>query len=347
MSIAHLIAAASLLAATTSPPPLRSFTHSIRTMGTYARVVLVDGDTLATVAPARAAHRALQRVDSLMSNWTQTSEVARINREAADRPVSLDPQVERVIRAALDVGRATGGAMDITVEPLVRAWGFIGGPKRVPSEAEAAAAAALIGAHHLEHDSLRHTIRFMRQGVRVDLGGIAKGYGVDCAAERLLASGVENGLVDVSGNMRALGKPHGAEHWRIGIRDPRDRVPSLGRIALSGRAIATSANYEQFVAQDGRRYGHILDPRSGRPAEGLLAVTVVAATAMEADAWDTGLFVLGGLEARRLASERADIDVMLVEPGQHGIDILWIERTLRDAFVLDPAAQRLVRVRWF
>jgi len=342
-----LIAAFSLLAAVPAGPGPRAIGHPMRTMGTTAQVVIVGGDSLATLPAARAAQRGLQRVDSLMSNWTQTSEVARINREAATATVTVEAQTAVVLDEAFAVGRATAGAMDITVEPLVRAWGFLGGPKRVPTEAEARAAAALVGWRHLAYDADRGTIRFDQPGVRIDLGGIAKGHGVDCAAESLLAHGVVNALVDVSGNMRAMGAPPGATHWRIGIRDPRDRVRSLGRVALSGRAIATSANYEQFVAQDGRRYGHILDPRSGRPAEGLLAVTVIASTAMAADAWDTGLFVLGSAEARRIAADRTDLDVMIIEPGTAGRDVLWVERSLSEHFVLDAAASGLVEVRWF
>lgn len=336
-----------LLALAMAPSPPRSVVHTMRTMGTYAQVMVVSSDSLATIEPARSAHRALQRVDSLMSNWTDVSEVARINREAATHAVLVEPQVSRVIATAVLVGRLSEGAFDITVEPLVRAWGFLGGPKRVPSEAEARAAAELIGPRRLAFDPVAHTIRFAKPGVRIDLGGIAKGYAVDCAAESLLAHGVRDALVDVSGNMRALGAPAGAPSWRIGVRDPRDRVPSLGRVSLSGGAIATSGKYEQFVAQDGRTYGHILDPRTGRPAEGLIAVTVLAPSAMLADAWGTALFVLGLDEARRVAASDPGLDAILVEPGASGRDTLWIERSLESVFQLDPAAERFVHVRWF
>ncbi len=336
-----------MLAGLSSPPAPRSVTHSIRTMGTYATIAIVSTDSLETLAPARSATLALTQVDSLMSNWTETSEVARINRLAANGRVIVQPQVNRVLAAAVRIGGESQGAFDITVEPLVRAWGFLGGVKRVPSEAEVVAARALIGPARFDHHVRSGTIEFDRAGVRIDLGGIAKGHAVDCAAESLIAHGVRAALVDVSGNMRAMGSPPGAPHWRIGLRDPRNRTPSLGRLALSDRAIATSGKYEQFVAQDGRTYGHILDPRSGRPASGLIAVTVIAEQAMEADAWGTALFVLGGSEARRVAATRRDLDVILIEAGADGVDTLWVESILRDAFELDPAAQGLVRVRYF
>jgi thiamine biosynthesis lipoprotein len=320
---------------------------ALRTMGTTATVTIVSADSAAMAPFAGVAHGALRRVDSLMSNWTTTSEVARINRVAGAGPTHVHPEVARVLGAALEVGRATGGAMDVTVEPLVRAWGFLGGTPHVPSDAEARAAAARVGLSRVRFDAASGTVRFTRPDVRVDLGSIAKGYGVDVAAESLRAHGVSNALVDLSGNMMPIGAPAGAPDWRIGIRDPRDRIPYLGHLALHGQAIATSGIYEQFVAANGRTYGHIMDPRRGRPAEGLISVTVLAPSAMLADAWDTGLFVLGAAKAKRIARSRDELDVVLVEPGPGGVDVVWVERSLAGRFVLEPAAKELVRLSYY
>ena len=181
----------------------------------------------------------------------------------------------------------------------------------------------------------------------MDLGGIAKGYAVDVAAESLAAHGVRDALVDVSGNMVALGSPPGATAWRIGIRDPRDRIPYFARLTLSGAAISTSGQYEQFVAEDGRSYGHILDPHTGRPANGLISVTVVSASALTCDAWDTPLFVLGPARARRVAKARADIAAILVVPGLPGRDTVWVEESLRERFQFEPSADSLFVVKYF
>jgi thiamine biosynthesis lipoprotein len=187
----------------------------------------------------------------------------------------------------------------------------------------------------------------MERGVQIDLGGIAKGYAVDRAAERLASGGVRNALIDLSGNMRALGAPPGESRWRIGIRDPRDRMPYFARLEIGEQGISTSGKYEQFVAADGKAYGHIIDPRSGRPAEGLLSVTVVSRDAFTSDAWDTGLFVLGLDAARRKARERDDIEVVLVSPGRDGVDTVWVERSLRDRFTLLSAARESFHVEFF
>lgn len=324
-----------------------SVTTSMRVMGSYANVIVVTADSAKSAPAVRAAQSVFLRVDSLMSNWTTTSEIARLNRVAGTKRTRVEPEVAGVIAEAMQVWRQSGGAFDITVEPLIRAWGFLGGPKRVPSEREAAAAFRLVGGRHIAFDPVSRMIRFRRPGVRIDLGGIAQGYAADVAAETLRTRGVTDALIDVSGDMVALGTPEGATAWRIGIRDPRDRMPYFGRLHVTGEAVTTSGKYEQFVAADGKTYGHILDPRTGRPAEGLISVTVVSRTAIVADGWDTGLFAMGPVDARRVAHERDDIDVVLVEPGAGDVDTVWVEEALRDRFSLEPAAARSFRVEYF
>jgi thiamine biosynthesis lipoprotein len=336
----------------TAPAPARSITYPIHAMGTYVNVTLVTSDSAASARDAEAAQQAIRLVDSLMSNWTTTSEVARINRVADSVTTTVQPLVADVIGRSLRIWRGSEHTYDITVEPLVRAWGFIGGPRRVPSDSEARAAWALVGAGDVAFDSAAGTIHFKRRGMRIDLGGIAKGYAVDQAMNVLRARGVKNALVDASGNMMSLGTPPGSEHWRIGLRDPRDRVPYFARMWLDGDAISTSAQYEQWVAKDGKRYGHIIDPRTGQPASGLLAVTVVAPDATTSDSWDTPLYVLGLEAAKAKALERADVAAILVEPGAaaeggSGRDTVWVESVLRPRFALEPDAERFFVVRYF
>jgi thiamine biosynthesis lipoprotein len=324
-----------------------SVTYPTRTMGTYANVTVVTADSLASLPPAQTAHRVFRRVDSLMSNWTKTSEVARINRGAADRPVTVQPEVARVIDASLVLWRESGGAFDITVEPLVRLWGFLGGPRRVPSDAEIAAVLPLVGAGQVAFNPKTRMILFKKAGVRIDLGGIAKGYAVDVAADSLRAHGVRDALVDLTGNMVALGHPAGAPHWRIGIRDPRDRVGHFARLTLTDQAISTSGQYEQFIAANKKTYGHILDPRTGKSVDGLISVTLVGPTALACDSWDTPMFVMGPAAARRVAREHQELDAVLVVPGPAGVDTVWVEEGLRERFVLDEAAREFFVVRWF
>ncbi len=330
-------------------PAERSVRYEFRTMGTTASVTLVTADSAAGVPAAQAVRSTFVRVDSLMSNWTQTSEVARINRDlATGRANSIHPEVVAVIDEALRTWRESDGAFDITVEPLIRLWGFLGGgPKRVPPDSAIAAAFAHVGAQRLAWDPAARTLLADDPRVKIDLGGIAKGYAAVIAADSLRARGVTNAIVNVSGNMELLGHPAGQEAWRVGIRDPRDRVPFFARLQLSGVGISTSAKYEQFVAQDGKTYGHIMDPRTGRPAEGLIAVTVVAKDAFMADTWDTPLFVLGPAAAKKLARARDDVAAVLVVPGSANVDTVWVENALKGRFQLEPGESARFHVEYF
>lgn len=343
MKVSLLLSA--LLAASAAPSP-RSVAYTGRAMGTYTRIALVTSDSVASAPLARHGLGVFTRVDSLMSNWTTTSEVARLNREAGRGATRVHPEVAHVLQAALENWRDTGGANDVTVEPLVRAWGFLGGRPHLPGAEEARAAHAKVGAQHLAFDAAAGTLLYKKEGVQIDLGGIAKGYAVDAAVESLRAGGATDALVEISGNMRVLGHPPDAASWRIGIRDPRDRMPYFARVTLREEAISTSGKYEQLVAANGKTYGHIMDPRTGRPAEGLVSVTVIAPTAMAADAWDTPLFVLGPDAARRKANERNDVSAILVAPGD-GVDTVFVERALEGRFTLERKAERLFHVVWF
>ena len=341
-----LLAAVATLAIAATPAP-RSVMYPGRTMGTYVHVTLVTADSAAEAPLAAHTLAVFRRVDSLMSNWTTTSEVARLNREAAAGPVTVHPEVAQVLKFALELYPQTDRTFDITVEPLVRAWGFLGGRPHVPSDSEAAAAFRRVGASQVKYDPVTRSLRFENPGVRIDLGGIAKGWAVDAAAETLRVHGVHDALVDLTGNMMALGHPANAAGWRIGVRDPRDRIPYFARLTLSEEAISTSGKYEQFVTAEGHVYGHIMDPRTGRPAEGLIAVTLVSKSAFTCDAWDTPLFVLGADRAKELAIAHPEFAAILVEPGDADIDTVWVESALRERFVLEPAAAAFFRVRYF
>lgn len=316
-------------------------------MGTWATVTLVTSDSASVADVAYEALVTLHHVDSLMSNWTTTSEVARINREAAKRTVTANPEVADVLSFATRVGEESNGAFDITVEPLVRLWGFLGGQPRVPSHDEINQVMSRVGHDKIDYDPEHRTIRFARDGVKIDLGGIAKGYGVDRVADILRARGVDNALIDLSGNMVAIGDAAGKTGWTVGIRDPSDTYPFLARLNLRDEAVATSGDYEQFVDEGGRRYGHILDPRTGMSARGVTSVTVVSSHAMTCDAWATALFVMGPEMARELASQRPDLGVVIVVPGDNNLYTLWVEEQLRDRFSVPDALAARLSIRFF
>ncbi len=325
----------------------RAVIFRTETMGTWASLTLVTADSAAVADLAYESLKVLHFVDSLMSNWTETSEVTRINQDAATRSLEIHPEVADVIATSQRVAKASGGAFDITIEPLVRLWGFLGGGPRVPATDEIIATLKHIGWDKLDFNENKQTLRFTSSNVRIDLGGIAKGYGVDRVAAALSNAGVTNALIDLSGNMVALGDAVGHPGWAVGIRDPAGNVPWLARLELHNEAVATSGDYEQFVDADGKRYGHILDPRTGWSASGLSSVTVVCDRATVADAWATALFVMGPEEARRLASARDDLSVILIEPGAGGTATVWVEKQLTPRFNLLEQMKPTHSVRYF
>ncbi len=319
-------------------PDARAVPYRTRTMGTWATLTLVTPDSAASADLAYTALMSLHRTDSLMTNWTTTSEVARVNRVAGQAPTVADPEVFAVLARAREVSIASGGAFDVTVEPLVRLWGFLQGTPHVPEAAAIDAARADVDWRLVRLDPTSGMVGFVRPGVRIDFGGIAKGYGVDQVAAILDSAQVTDALIDLSGNMVARGSSPGHDGWVVGIRDPEDRQPYLATVTLHDEAIATSGAYQQFVDAGGKRYGHILDPRTGWPASGLLSATVVSRAGIDADAFATACFVLGLEKAKELAAKRDDIAVVLAAPGPDGRTVLWVERPLADRVAVSPAA---------
>ncbi len=250
--------------------------------------------------------QALEQVDSAMSNWRDDSELARFNRHGTEPFIASAPFVE-VMSTALEVAEASGGAFDVTVGPLVDAWGF--GPEAVtvgPTDEQLASLLAASGAEHLSVDVRSGWIRKNLEAVRVDLSALAKGYAVDRVAAVLSEAGYSNFMVEIGGEVVARGNNPDDQPWQIGIEvpDPERRTVQTV-VKLDGEALATSGDYRNFRLEDGRRISHLIDPRTGRPVDPSLAsVSVVASTCMVADAWATALSVLGPDEGLKSAQEQ-------------------------------------------
>jgi thiamine biosynthesis lipoprotein len=256
-------------------------------MGTFA-TVSVDGPE----AAVDAARDAFDGVDRSMSNWSPASDLSRLN-EAARRgaaPVE-DPDLLACVARAFEAARATEGAFDPTVGPLMTLWGYRPRAKRTPTDAEIASTLRQVG-----HEKVRlegGTIRFEAPGMEIDLGGIAKGCALDLARERVVAAGARSALLDLGGNLMAVGRPPSGRHWEFGVKDPRDPDRVAGVVEVSEGSVSTSGSYENP--------GHIMDPRTGRSAEtDVLAATVVAPSGAEADALSTALCVAGSAAAPRI-----------------------------------------------
>jgi FAD:protein FMN transferase len=276
---------------------------------------------------AEAALASLDLVEKLeeqLSAYRDTSDVMQANRIAASQEAPLEPGLCQLLSTAVRIANETGGAFDITAGPLVKTWGFYKRSGAIPSEQELRRALDCVGSQHLALDAQRRTIRFGRPGMELNLGAIGKGYALDRAAEVLVEAGVGDFLIH-GGQSSVLARGShgggGARAWTIGLCDPLRPERRLAEIQLRDRALATSGAAHQFFRHQGKRYGHILDPRTGWPAEGVFSSTVVAESAAEADALSTAFYALGVDAARAYCREHPAVGMLLLHPGKQGSSV--------------------------
>lgn len=283
---------------------------------------------------AEAAVAALDRVDALeneLSWFRPTSRLSRLNQLAGHEPVPVEPWLFDLLKLAMQLHEETAGALDLTSAPLWEAWGFDRRAGAVPTEERLAQALAQVGSQYVQLDPDRKTVFFTKPGIRLNLGSMGKGYALDCGAEVLKAWGVADFLFHAGqssvlawGSQRAdcpapwvsSAEPGACESgWTVGVPDPLHPARRLAEIRLRNQALGTSGSTRQYFRHRGHRYSHILDPRTGRPAEGVLSVTVVAPTAALADGLSTAFFVMGPDAARTFCAARPALAALFVCPA--------------------------------
>jgi FAD:protein FMN transferase len=278
-----------------------------------------------------SALESLDLVDALedqLSYFRPTSELSRVNLLAADAPVEVSPPLFHLLQLTLTLNEETEGAYDITAAPLWEAWGFARRAGEIPSDAQLAEARARVGGQLVELDPARQTIHFRKPGVRINLGSIGKGYALDVCADRLRALGMDDFLLH-GGQSSVLARGRqmasdpvepasASQPWEIGIPHPRQPGRRLGVVRLHNRALGTSGGQFQSFRHRGRRYGHILDPRSGHPADGVFLTTVVAPSAALADALSTAFYVMGPIQSLEYCRTHPEIGMVLLSPNLRG-----------------------------
>jgi len=302
------------------------------TMGTVAAVQCGQDKEIGAVRDL--ARETFDTLEHVFSTWTETSELAQINAEAGSTNVhTCSADLGQLLVVTLDVTRKSDGAFNPLVGAIMRAWGFNGAQSIVAPPAEAVLRKACDVADWRGIQLAVHEqgtrVRLDKPGMRLDLGGIAKGYAVDRAFEHVKAAGYTNVLIDLGGNLRATGEAvPGRGGWRVGIRNPFEGTAMIGTFLLrEGEATATSGNYERFVEINGVRYSHLMDARTGHPVRGMAGVTIVAPTAVLADALSTTLFVMGPEHGAQLLA------------AYPGCEALWIPD--------DPAALTVIATPGF
>src|SRR5437763_1849994 len=289
------------------------FVQSRNAMGTVFAIYLYAQDAQHAEAWFEAAFDEVERLEEALSHYRATSELSRINRLAARQAVTTDPEVFALLETSLVYSRQTGGAFDVTVGPLLRAWGFVGGKGRFPTDDELRVAKENVGFDKVHLDPAARTVRFASPGVELDLGAIGKGYAVDRTVKVLREAGVETALVDAgSSTVYAVNAPPGKNGWTVRVPQPGDRSKTVATVTLRNESLSTSGNYENFFQIDGRRYCHVIDPRQGMPVQGVLQTTLITSDNTASDALSNAMLVLG-FEAGR--------NVLATLPDARG---LWI-----------------------
>jgi thiamine biosynthesis lipoprotein len=281
-------------------------------MGTLVSITAVASTDQAANRAIDAAFTEVKRLEQLLSTWIPESELSRVNASAGKTPVPVGPETLTVVQRAMQAAEMTGGGFNIAIGPAVDAWRVTEG-QRVPTESELEALRPLVDLQAVHVDVQERTIFLEKAGMRIDVGGIGKGYAADQAVDVLRSAGAVAGVVALSGDIKTFGRLPGGKMFPVGIQHPRQDKAVLAWIDLQDEAISTAGDYERFFERDGVRYHHILDPRTLQPARSCQSVTVIAREGVWADGLDTGIFVMGPERGMELVEQLADVEAIIVD----------------------------------
>lgn len=289
-------------------------------MGTFARIRLVCKSEQQGQEALSAARQTIARIDKLMSTYRGDSELSEVNREAGKKPVRVSLEAYDLLKMSLEYSRKTGGAFDITIAPLLKVWQDAEKQNRPPTADELTKAEELVDFEKLRLSTAKErTVSFAEEGMELNVNAIAKGYAVDRVLAALRRPGIVAALVDIGGEIACFGQRISGEDWLIGVQDPfalsNDNpfiVKPRWKIRLRNCAVATSGDYRQYTTIEGKKYSHIIDPRTGEPIRKLPSVTIIAERSVDADALSTAVSVLGLEEGMKLIESLPNTEALLV-----------------------------------
>lgn len=281
-------------------------------MGTLVTITAVARSEADAQAAATAGFAEIHRLEELLSTWISTSELSRVNMSAGVMPVHVSPETLTVVQRAMQVAEMTDGGFNIAIGPAVDTWNVTEG-QRIPTEAELDTLRPLVDLQAVHVDVREQTIFLEKAGMRIDVGGIGKGFAADRAVEALWEAGAIAGVVALSGDIKTFGRLPDDKMFPVGIQHPRENGSVLAWIELQDEAISTAGDYERFFEREGVRYHHILDPRTLQPARSCQSVTVIAREGIWADGLDTGIFVMGPARGMELVEQLPDVEAIIVD----------------------------------
>ncbi len=278
----------------------------------FALTVLMDDSAQAEVYLDKAMEE-ISRIERLISSWDPNSQTSSINRNAGIQPVKVDDELFDLIKRCIGISQITDGAFDITYASMDKIWKFDGSMSVMPSEELIQNSVRMVGYQKIVLDEQKRTVFLPENGMKIGFGGIGKGYAADKAKELLRSLGVEGGIVNASGDINTWGKQSNGEAWKIAITNPLDKLKAFGLISLLDGAIVTSGDYEKFVTFNGKRFSHIIHPKTGMPCDGIISVSVLAPKAELADALATSVFVMGIEVGVNRINQLAQVECIIID----------------------------------
>ena len=311
----------------------RIFKKSQVLMGTVVNITIIDRNLTRAEKACQIAFEEMKRIEKMLSVRDKSSEIYKLNQHKDLEFVNVNPEIIFLLEESAKFSALSQGAFDISVGPLVELWKESLEQGFVPAKAEIHKILPLVNYGNIEIDSRRNLVRFKRKGIKIDLGGIAKGYAVDRAIKALRKKGVKNCLIEAGGDLFASGKGINKKGWLIGLRNPRESNLIL-EFSCSNKGVATSGDYERFKILNKERYHHLIDPRTGLSESEVISVTIVAPDAMTADALSTAVLILGKNEGMKLIKKTENIEGVIIvkEEGDFGI---FVSKTFKK-----PLAQK-------
>ncbi len=305
--------------------PAEEYTAGVFAMGTYMTLTAYGESAEAALT---ISENRIKELEALWSTTDENSDIYKVNQSNGAR-IEVREETAEILQFALDMAEQTGGALDPTISPLVTAWGFISGEYHIPTEDELT---DLLQSVDYENVFSEGNFVTLPDGMQLDLGAVGKGYTGDIIAELLKEQGITSALLDIGGNIQMIGRKPDGSRWRLGIQNPFGEG-SLGILESEDGAVVTSGNYERyFIGQDGKQYGHIIDPSTGYPAEsGLASVSIIAKEGKLCDALSTAIYVMGLEEATAYWKENGGFEMLLVTNENE----MYLTEGIKDDFTLN------------
>lgn len=282
-------------------------------MGSRFDITVVAKDQASSDQYVNSAIVEIQRIEKLISSWDPNSQTSLINNHAGIKAVKVDQELFELIERSMKISKLTDGAFDISYASMDRIWKFDGSMKEMPTTDKIKASVSKVGYHQIILDKEKSTVFLEHKGMKIGFGAIGKGYAADKAKQLLINEGVVAGIINASGDMNTWGKQPDGSDWKVAITNPLNKGNAFALLPIVNGAVVTSGDYEKYVVFDNKRYTHIIDPRTGYPATGIVSVTVFAPKAELADALATSIFVMGKDVGLNQINQLAGIECIIID----------------------------------